>query len=435
MNAFDQFDIVDTRIAGAIDDLAAASRPDYITDVLAITAASRQRPRWTFLERLLPMDTTMRRPMGLRRVPLVPFVLLLLLLIAAVGVAIYAGSRPRLAPFGPAANGQVLYIANNDVYIRDGLDKPGKLLVPLAGDQFFPTWSPDGQWIAFVTIASDADLFMVARADGSDVHQIATIPKTGNAQAAWRPDGRAIGLIHDDAKGIPRLSIASVEGLPTQQIDMNFDVPKELAWRPPNGAELLVRVIKDGGAIDYITIRPDGTGRHDFNLPSSELMGLNWNNPAAAWSPDGSRVAYTRITPGGDPASGPFRTHVVLADGTGDVELPGAPDLTIRENWPVFSPDGRWILINRWRPETETSPPEAWLAVMASDGSAPARDIGPRFTGSQEIQLAKAWSPDGTRVLAFQAEDGGAVSIDPVSGEAEALDWTTEMPDIQRTLP
>jgi Tol biopolymer transport system component len=436
MNALDRFDLIDARIAGAIDDLAAASRPDYIDDVLKVTAGHRQRPRWTFLERLLPMDTAIRRPIGLRRVPVRSIAVALLLLLLAAVALVYVGSRPRgPAPFGPADNGKVLYIANGDLFVRDDFADNGKLLLGLPGDQFAPSWSPDGQWLSFVTTGEADDRFMVARADGSDAHEIATIPKTGNAQAAWRPDSKAIGLIYD-VRGFPRLSVASVDGSPTQQFDLGYDAPTELAWRPPNGAELLVRVIKRGAAIDYLTIRADGTGRHDLGLPSSQLMGTSWYWPAAAWSPDGSRIAYTQTIAGGDRRGGPFRTHLVNADGTADIELPTSAAASVSENWPVFSPDGRWILFNRWTwGDADAGKSQwSWLALMPADGSAPARDIGPKFKADQEIQLAKAWSPDGTRILVYQAEDGGALSIDPATEKVERLTWSTDLPDVQRTL-
>jgi len=433
MTAFDRFDLVDARVAGALEELGAASRPDYIDDVLKVTAARRQRPRWTFVERWLPVDTAMRRPMGLRRTPIRALVVLLLLLLVAAVAVFYVGSRPRVpAPFGPAVNGQVLYIAGGDIFVRDEFEDSGRLLVSLPGDQFEPIWSPDGTWFWFVTDTETEAQFMVARADGSDVHKLASIPLTGNAQAAWRPDSQAIAFIYD-LRGYPTLQVAFVDGSPSQEIDLGYDMPTDLAWRPPNGAELLVRVIKAGGLIDYLTVRPDGTGRRDFGLPSDALIGFGWGNPGAVWSPDGSRIAFAyNKTPGS--GGGPFRIHVMNADGTGEIELPGSTDSSVSENWPVFSPDGRSILINRFRWGNDTTAQQTWLAVMPADGSAPARDIGPQFAANQEIQLAKSWSPDGTRVFVYQGEDQGALSIDPVTGDVEALPWTTDLPDVQRTI-
>ena len=73
---------------------------------------------------------------------------------------------------------------------------------------------------------------------------------------------------------------------------------------------------------------------------------------------------------------------------------------------------------------------------MPSDGSAPARNIGSTFPAANELQLAKGLSvtPDGTRVQVYQAEGPGALSIDPVTGKSEALPWTTDLPDFQRTI-
>ena len=70
---------------------------------------------------------------------------------------------------------------------------------------------------------------------------------------------------------------------------------------------------------------------------------------------------------------------------------------------------------------------------MPADGSAPARDIGPRIPGGENTGLSKAWSPDGTRVLMRTGNSTQVFSIDPVTGDSELLDWTTDLPDWQRT--
>ncbi len=109
MTAFDGFDLVDARVAGAIEEIAAASRPDYLDDVFQVTARTRQRPRWTFFERWLPMDTAIAGRTGFRRVGMRPLVILLVLVLLAVAAVavVSVGSRNRSAPpFGPAANGQ-----------------------------------------------------------------------------------------------------------------------------------------------------------------------------------------------------------------------------------------------------------------------------------------------------------------------------------------
>lgn len=56
MTSIDSFDPFDRRIRDAIEEIAAARRPDYVDDVLQLTAGSRQRPRWSFPERWLPVN-------------------------------------------------------------------------------------------------------------------------------------------------------------------------------------------------------------------------------------------------------------------------------------------------------------------------------------------------------------------------------------------
>lgn len=382
------------------------------------------------------MDTAMRRPIGLRRVPLPMAAVVLLLILAAVAAALFVGAQPRVpAPFGPADNGQVIYASNGDLYVSDGLDSNGHLLVGGPLIQSAASWSPDGRLFTYVTTTATGDEFMVANADGSNTHRLASIPPTGNAQAAWRPDSRAVALIYD-VNGHPELSIAFVDGSPTRKIDLGGYVPSAVAWRPPDGAELLIRMMYFGGAIDLATVRADGTGLHRLNLPHELVLGSEWDNTGGSWSPDGSLIAYNRVVrnPTGE-VSGTFRVHVIKPDGSGDVALPAPDDLDINEAWPAFSPDGRSVLVHRWTWNAENGTQgEGWLAVMPADGSAPAHDIGPKVKGGQDTGMVKLWSPDGTRVL-VRAENRRAVySIDPVTGLYEPIDWTTDLPDWQRTI-
>ena len=120
MTAFDRFDLVDARVAGAIDEIAAASRPDYLDDIFKVTAQTRQRPRWTFFERWLPMDTAAVRHSGRVRVPLRP--VLLLIIVALLAVAARPSLRVRSVAPASLRSGeqrQLAYRFNGDIYVRD----------------------------------------------------------------------------------------------------------------------------------------------------------------------------------------------------------------------------------------------------------------------------------------------------------------------------
>lgn len=435
MTAFDRFDPFERRITDAIDEIAATRLPDYLDDILHLTARSSQRPRWTFLERWLPVDITLSRPVFGRRLPVRPLVVLALLTALVAGaVAAYFGSQRRLpAPFGPAANGLIAYVANSDIYVRDSLTGVGHVLIGGVDNQFAPVFSPDGTGLAYVTSTGTGDHFILASSDGSNPREAALIPPTGNAQAAWAPDSRRMALIYDVA-GSPQLSIASADGSPTTVIDLDKRVPLDFAWSAPVGARLLVRT-RTLDVNEIITIRPDGTDIKAFGLRGTSRWGTQFTLSGSAYSPDGLRIAYNGtddVVMSNGQVKNQFRVHLINPDGSNDRAIPGPSDPVVNENWPQYSPDGKWILVHRWHLVGDVPNPQGWLAVMPADGSAPARDIGPRIAGGNDTGLTKIWSPDGTRVLMRSGNTQQVFSIDPVSGTYEELPWTTELPDWQR---
>ena len=72
MTALDRFDPFAGRVTSALEEIAPASRPAYLDDVFKVTAGTRQRPRWTFIGRWLPMDTVMPRGAGRLQGPVRP---------------------------------------------------------------------------------------------------------------------------------------------------------------------------------------------------------------------------------------------------------------------------------------------------------------------------------------------------------------------------
>ena len=70
MSAFDRSDRFQQELPELLTAIAAPRVPDYVDDLMASVAATRQRPRWTFPERWLPMGVTARRPVFFPPVPL-----------------------------------------------------------------------------------------------------------------------------------------------------------------------------------------------------------------------------------------------------------------------------------------------------------------------------------------------------------------------------
>jgi len=86
-------DAFERHLPSALSDLAAPATPDYLTDILGRTAATRQRSAWASLERWLPVDiATTRVPTS--RLPSRQLALLAVLaLLVSLILAAYIGTR------------------------------------------------------------------------------------------------------------------------------------------------------------------------------------------------------------------------------------------------------------------------------------------------------------------------------------------------------
>lgn len=421
-----------------LEELYLAGTPDYRDDLFRRTARTRQRPAWSFPTRWIPMDV------ATRRLPLAPLpwrtlgIVALILILAAAAVLVGVGSRQQVPPpFGPARNGPLAYTQNDAIYARDSIVAEERLLVGGDGTKNgFWGYSPDGRKILFQRTTKGFDYLWVADADGRNQRQILD-SRLVDAYAAWSPDGNTVAVSNSD-RGIRKLLFAHADGSPPKEISLatvnpsaDGDLqPTDLAWRPPNGAELLVRARASDQSVDFYRVRSDGTAIGALQLPDAKAFGPDWDVSGPAWSPSGDRIAYNQVEKiDGDPG-GHFRVHIVLPDGTSDLTLPGPSDPLVHEGWPVWSPDGRWIAVEHF---VFGDPGEDWLAMLPSDGSAPARDLLPRGPGHPGGGIVKTWSPDGTRVIARNDGSGKMFSIDPVSGRFEEITWSAvDLPDTRR---
>ncbi len=214
-----------------------------------------------------------------------------------------------------------------------------------------PSWSPDGSRIAFQGWTNLDDGIYVMNADGTDLTEILTTDATHDIfQIAWSPDGTQIGYVVQEQEQIGPTPVA---GAP--QVDIHYTIwtanidGSNATQRTSEGREFSLDWSPDGTKIVFERYAPtDSKSTSDgrdlgvasdlfiMNSDGSGEMQLTTDGNASdpAWSPDGTRIAYSGD---GGPDVGLIDLFVMNADGSNPIRITSDPG---NEYNPVWSPDG-----------------------------------------------------------------------------------------------
>jgi len=396
-----EIDRLDHELTAWFVQTASPRLPDYVDDILRQTAPVRQRPRWTFLERWLPMivplRTVSRGTSPWRRIALVA-VLIVIMLAAALAIV---GSQRRIPPpFGPAANGRIALSSNGDIHTVDpktGVTQPIAIGPPVDHD---PRFSRDGTRIAFLRDTGDQVAIVVADADGQE-QKVVTPEPFGSVDAdgiIWSPDGRWIavnatmpGTAAGGQQGL--FLVDAIEG-GVRKLAVDY-VGIETYWRPPRGRQLLFQGQRDGLNGLYLVTPADGVVER---LPIAEReFGIR----PLGWSPDGRAVIYQ------------IDDTYASESGTLILDLITGRETSLAVEYGHLSNDGRSIagtLADR-------------LCIASVDGG-PCRPIGdvhtvPLGTSSHSLY----WSPDDRWIVTWPDEPASVVMIDAAGGGITPVPW------------
>jgi TolB protein len=219
-----------------------------------------------------------------------------------------------------------------------------------------PSWSPDGQMLAFVGFRAGrpGDIYVIRR-NGKGERRVTTTSSHEDTPR-WSHDGRKLAFVRH-------------VGLVRHLFVMNAD----------------------------------GTGQRQLTFGSEPSF-------APTWSPDDTRIAFARgrdtvvgsdslnpddpAAPGPSHAGDPAEIYVVNADGSAETRLTRNAAI---DTQPAWSPDGNLIAFTSDRAGTGAQ----HIFLMRPDGSEPRKLTNNPITFQNELR--PAWSPDGS-TIAFVSE-------------------------------
>ena len=215
--------------------------------------------------------------------------------------------------------------ARADIYVMEADGSNVKRLTR-DGASIYPSFSPDGSKIAFVSGGGNID---VMNADGSG-----RVSLTAGAGPAWSPDGSKIAFSSNRGASSPDIYVMNADGSDLRRVTTAEDPDFEPAWSPDGRQIVFTRETISNtiaiGEYEIFVINADGSGEMQLTDTPPRPTGLGvLVNPAPSWSPDGTRIAFAR-----DDAGGP-EIYVMNADGSGTRALTRN---TARDLDPAFAP-------------------------------------------------------------------------------------------------
>ncbi|HEX4949500.1 MAG TPA: S9 family peptidase [Blastocatellia bacterium] len=250
-----------------------------------------------------------------------------------------------------------------------------------------PNWSPDGQWLAFISTrgtgeAARPQIYLISPF-GGEADKL-TDSKTGVTSFTWSPDSKRIAYVAQ----VPLTEAEEKKQKDkddAQVVDTNFRFSH--LWTMDVDSKKATEIVK----ADLVLSDPQ-------------------------FSPDGKRLSYTaHPTPRADDGS---RSDIYIANADGSGTPRKLYENAGPDNGARWSPDGKWISFSS-RDAKNGTLGFPGLHVIAAEGGTP-RQITPNFDRSASPGV---WSRDGATIYfsAVQRTTSQLFSVPVAGGEVRML--------------
>ena len=303
--------------------------------------------------------------------------------------------------YGLAGGESHIYVASADFETGKVLSPPTIIPNPDVGLVGFPSWSPDGKSLAYMSRrdangrATVMTSLLIRSIESGSVRELSpAIPwlNAANTCPVWAPDGSFLLVTSSEKDGggafnIYRIDSQSGAASPLVQGQETIML-RALALSPEGRTLFLIR--RDLKSDESVLVARDMASGHEREL--ARRKGGPWGRGTDV-SPDGRTIAV----PARDPNGSTALWLVPVDGGEPRALLRASPPEIIMGTLAKWSKDGKSVLIAKEK--GDDSPSELWR-VSASDGSARKIDLNADWVPFLAVfgRQSTSFHPDGRQV-------------------------------------
>ena len=279
-----------------------------------------------------------------------------------------------------------------------------------------PAFAPDEPLVAFNQLTGAGGGLFVARPDGTGTEQLATDILPGVHKGVdWSPDGQRLVFIDEASE---RMWIAHLDGSATEPVAACYKPGCDHAAWSPDGTRIAFSRYQNADGI----VGPAAVGIYVVDLATGRVSPVvKLERPYLAdvprWSPDGSQIVFSVDRMDADAYDTGAAIAIVPVAG-------GEPRYLTEFEMFASAPDWSWatneIAFSRDLIETKRAP-------EPGDDTRDLYGIRPDGSGLRTITKARTgqalkgprWTPNGTAITAYDTMLPGGVLVDPATGSFE----------------
>jgi Tol biopolymer transport system component len=164
-----------------------------------------------------------------------------------------------------------------EIYVMDADGSNQIRLTENEAEDYGPTWSPDGEKIAFATNRDGNYEIYVMDADGSDPENLTKNPATDGFFAPyWSPDGEKIAF-NSDRDGNWEIYVMDADGSNPENLTKSESSDRIPVWSP-DGQKIAFKTNRDDGNWEIYVMDADGNNQTRLTNTELQVRILDWQS-------------------------------------------------------------------------------------------------------------------------------------------------------------